>query len=144
MSVIRRMLLTTQPGGLILIRLAIGSVLLLEAVRSLNLLKNAGPSRLAGMFELSAGAMQGMGVVLLAAGIMMVAGLGTRLAAAVAVSIGVLASMTAYRSLGTEAAAAALADFVAAGSVGLVSLHLLVHGAGVWSVDATISLPRST
>jgi uncharacterized membrane protein YphA (DoxX/SURF4 family) len=97
---------------------------------------------LGAIFQLSGLAASALGVVLFACTGALLLGLCTRIGAVIALVVSGLAAYSAYTSFEGIDAAREIADIVAACSVGLVSLYLAIHGAGVWSVDATLGLPK--
>lgn len=138
----RKVLATNQPGGLVLLRFAVGAVCILEGMRLCGLFAPAGPSRLGDILGFGATSGMVVGVVLLCAGAGLIVGLCTRIGALVAVVLGGLAAYTAHKGLGGVDTPREFSDIASAGCVALVACYLVIHGAGVWSIDATLGLPK--
>ena len=140
---LRRLLTTTAPATIVLIRLMIGAVFISEGIQKFLYPDQIGSGRFA-KIGLPAPDILGpfVGTVEITAGTLVLLGLGTRLAVIPLIVIMCVALATTkwpiLREGGFWAAAhEARTDW----SMLLGSVFLLIQGAGVWSVDANLSKP---
>jgi uncharacterized membrane protein YphA (DoxX/SURF4 family) len=117
-------------------------VLGLEGARLCSLHAALGPSRLGAIFHLGGLGASALGVVLFACTGALLLGLFARIGAVISLVVAGLAAYSAYTSFKGVDAPREIADIVAACSVALVSLYILIHGAGVWSMDAALAAPE--
>jgi uncharacterized membrane protein YphA (DoxX/SURF4 family) len=140
---LRRLLTTTAPTTIVLIRLMVGAVFLSEGIQKFLYPDQIGSGRFA-KIGLPAPDILGpfVGGVEITAGTLVLLGVGTRLAAIPLIVIMCVALATTkwpmLRDRGFWAAAhEARTDW----SMLLGSLFLLIQGGGPWSIDARLSKP---
>lgn len=132
---------TSMPAAVTLPRLYLAAVCIIDGLRGLGADPDLGTSVLTRLpFNLSGLALGAGGVVLLLSGALIAVGLLTRLAVVPALVVSVIIIVDATRhmdTLGLETGVNYLVRALGAGSVGLM---LMMRGAGLWSMDASLAM----
>ena len=134
------MLATQLPGSVIYARLFLALLVILGGVRAVGVSSFLGSSRLTQEpFSFAGMTLVGVGVLLIVAGLMLAAGLLTRVAAFVPLVISVTLIVYNWPDVGGVFTAAALDSTILAFGAAGIAVLLIFRGAGKWSVDAMIA-----
>jgi len=124
-------------------RLYLAAVCILDGLRGLQFNPDLGSSVLTRLpFALSGFVLAICGVILIISGALTALGLLTRLAVIPALIISAIIIVDAARHMDTLGLDTGLNYLVRALGSGTVGLLLLFRGAGIWSMDASLSLPK--
>lgn len=143
MKNLRWLLRTDLPGSAIYPRLFLAFLIALGGLRAMGLNPYLGKSRLAEPpFELTGGALWTAGLIEVLGGVLLATGLFTRVVAVMPLVISSLIIREHWARVGTLGTAGALDTIILAFGAAGVALMLIFRGAGVWSMDASLSSKR--
>ena len=135
---------TSMPAIVTLPRVYVAAACGLDGLRALHIYSDLGESVLTRLpFDLGGVALGAAGVVSLLAGIMLAIGLLTRVAVIPALAISVIIIGDALSNMDTLGLETGMNYLVRALGTGSVGLMLLIRGAGVWSMDASLAVSRA-